>query len=43
MSWRNSIAHGQESKTNGVTLVSVRKAFSTVSELVSFIDTLIES
>lgn len=43
VSWRNSIAHGQESKTNGVTLVSVRKAFSTVSELVSFIDTLIES
>ncbi|GKV82894.1 hypothetical protein LOZ86_20785 [Pectobacterium parvum] len=43
VSWRNSIAHGQESKTNGVTLVSVRKAFSTVSDLVTFIDTLIKS
>lgn len=43
VSWRNSIAHGQESKTNGVTLVSVRRAFSTISELVSFIDTLIKS
>lgn len=43
VSWRNSIAHGQESKTNGVTLVSVRKAFSTVSDLVLFIETLIKS
>lgn len=43
VSWRNSIAHGQESNTNGVTLVSVRRVFSTISELVLFIDTLIKS
>ncbi|EIO4088458.1 hypothetical protein CGI03_17805 [Vibrio parahaemolyticus] len=36
--WRNSIAHGQESNTTGVTLVSVSTAFSTVSNLVSFIE-----
>ncbi len=43
VSWRNSIAHGQEFNTNGVTLVSVRKAFSTVSELISFIGALVKS
>lgn len=36
--WRNSIAHGQESNTTGVTLVSVCNAFSSISELVSFIE-----
>ncbi|MBP3140631.1 HEPN domain-containing protein [Aliivibrio fischeri] len=36
--WRNGIAHGQESNTTGVTLVSVRNAFSTVTDLVLFID-----
>lgn len=41
--WRNSIAHGQESKTNGVTLVSVRKAFSTVSDVVSLIENMVMS
>jgi hypothetical protein len=41
--WRNSIAHGQESNTTGVTLVSVRNAFSTVSGLVSLIDTMVKS
>jgi hypothetical protein len=38
VTWRNSIAHGQESNTHGVTLVSVRNAFSTVVDLVSFIE-----
>lgn len=36
--WRNSIAHGQESNTTGVTLVSVRNAFTTIVDLVSFIE-----
>lgn len=36
--WRNGIAHGQESNTTGVTLVSVKNAFSTVSDLVSFVE-----
>jgi HEPN superfamily RiboL-PSP-like protein len=40
--WRNSIAHGQESNTTGVTLVSVRNAFVTVKELVSFIDLMVK-
>jgi hypothetical protein len=40
--WRNSIAHGQESNTTGVTLVSVRKAFSTIVDLVSLIDTMVK-
>lgn len=41
--WRNSIAHGQESKTNGVTLHSVRGKFTTIRELVSFIDRMVSS
>lgn len=41
--WRNSIAHGQESNTNGVTLVSVRSAFSTVKDLVSWINAKLNS
>jgi hypothetical protein len=41
--WRNSIAHGQESNTTGVTLVSVRSAFSTIRDLVSFIDNLVST
>lgn len=40
--WRNSIAHGQESNTTGVTLVSVRNAFSTVGDLVSLIDSMVK-
>jgi hypothetical protein len=36
--WRNSIAHGQEANTRGVTMVSVRNAFQTVGDLVSFIE-----
>jgi hypothetical protein len=36
--WRNSIAHGQESNTTGVTLHSVKTAFSTIKDLVSFIE-----
>jgi hypothetical protein len=36
--WRNSIAHGQEANTHGVTIVSVRNAFQTVGDLVSFIE-----
>jgi hypothetical protein len=41
--WRNGIAHGQESNTTGVTLVSVRNAFSTISDLVSLIDDMVKS
>lgn len=41
--WRNSIAHGQESNTTGVTLVSVRNAFSTVTSLVLFIENLVKT
>lgn len=41
--WRNNIAHGQEAKTNGVTLVSVRTKFVTVRELVSLIDNMVSS
>lgn len=40
--WRNSIAHGQESNTTGVTLFSVRKTFDTIKELVLFIESLVE-
>lgn len=36
--WRNDIAHGQEANTTGVTLNSVRIAFSTITELVRFIE-----
>jgi hypothetical protein len=43
VSWRNSISHGQESNTTGVTLVSVRAAFSSIKDLVSFIDTMVKS
>lgn len=38
VSWRNSIAHGQESNTTGVTLVSVKDRFKTVKSLVDFLD-----
>jgi hypothetical protein len=41
--WRNSIAHGQESNTHGVTLVSVGRAFSTIGGLVSLIETMVQS
>ena len=41
--WRNRIAHGQESNTNGVTLVSVSNAFSTVGDLVTLIDKMVKS
>lgn len=37
VSWRNRIAHGQESGTTGVTVVAVKAAFSTVTELVGLI------
>lgn len=40
--WRNGVAHGQESNTTGVTLVSVRNAFSTISDLVSLIDGMVK-
>ena len=39
VTWRNSIAHGQESNTTGVTLVSVRDKFLTVKSLVDFLET----
>ena len=41
--WRNSIAHGQEANTTGVTLFSVRNAFGTIKELVSFIESLLNN
>ncbi len=41
--WRNRIAHGQESNTNGVTLYSVRSKFVTIRELVSLIDSMVRS
>lgn len=41
--WRNYIAHGQESKTTNVTLVSVREKFNTIKGLVSFIEELVKS
>lgn len=40
--WRNSIAHGQESNTTGVTLVSVRNAFNTIVDLISFIESKVK-
>jgi len=38
VSWRNSIAHGQESNTTGVTLVSVKNKFITIKSLVDFLE-----
>lgn len=38
VSWRNSISHGQESNTTGVTLVSVNERFKTVKSLVGFLE-----
>lgn len=38
VSWRNRIAHGQESNTNGVTLFSVKDKFLTVKLLVTFLE-----
>ncbi|GAC17492.1 HEPN domain-containing protein [Paraglaciecola arctica] len=40
--WRNGIAHGQESNTTGVTLVSVRTAFTTIVGLVTLIDAMVK-
>lgn len=41
ISWRNYIAHGQESKTTNVTLVSVKDKFETINKLVVFMENLI--
>jgi hypothetical protein len=41
--WRNGIAHGQESNTTGVTLVSVRNAFATIASLVLFVERMISA
>jgi hypothetical protein len=38
--WRNSIAHGQEANTTNVTMPSVKSAFITITETVSFIEDL---
>lgn len=43
VSWRNYIAHGQESNTTGVTMSSVKNAFATIMDTVTFIETLIKS
>jgi hypothetical protein len=40
--WRNSIAHGQESNTTGVTLVSVNSAFTTIVNLVNLIENMVK-
>lgn len=40
--WRNSIAHGQESNTTGVTLVSVNTAFTTIVNLVALIEAMVK-
>jgi hypothetical protein len=41
--WRNFIAHGQESNTTGVTLVSVKEKFTTIKDLVSLIENMVKS
>ncbi|MDO6748051.1 HEPN domain-containing protein [Gilvimarinus sp. 1_MG-2023] len=41
--WRNGIAHGQESNTTGVTMVSVKTAFDSVEGLVEYIESLLEA
>jgi len=41
--WRNRIAHGQESNTNGVTLYSVGAKFATARNLVSLIESMVRS
>ncbi len=41
--WRNSIAHGQEFNTTGVTLHSVNSSFTTIKDLVSFIENTVNS
>lgn len=41
--WRNHIAHGQEAKTTNVTLVSVKDKFSTVRDLVSLVEGMVQS
>lgn len=41
--WRNSIAHGKESNTTGVTIVSVKAAFSTIVDLVFYIENMLKT
>lgn len=40
ITWRNSISHGEESKTNNVTLHSIRSKLNTAIELVDFLESL---
>ena len=40
--WRNSIAHGKESNTTGVTLRSVQEKFSTIKDLVLLIEAMVK-
>ncbi|BCE01280.1 HEPN domain-containing protein [Marinicellulosiphila megalodicopiae] len=40
--WRNSIAHGKEGNTLGVTIVSVKQAFKTIIELVTFVESKVK-
>jgi hypothetical protein len=42
VSWRNNIAHGNELKTNGVTLISVKEKLITITDLVAFIEKLVD-
>ncbi len=43
VSWRNDIAHGNESNTTGVTISSVSQKFTTIKSLVTFIESLADS
>ena len=41
ISWRNNIAHGNESNTTGVTMNSVKNGFSCACKLVEFVEDLV--
>ncbi len=40
VTWRNNIAHGNESNTTGVTMTSVKNGFKCAYKLVEFIESL---
>jgi len=42
VSWRNRIAHGQESNTNGVSLVTVKEKFITVQSFINFLEQVLD-
>ena len=43
ITWRNNIAHGNESNTTGVTMSSVKNGFSCACKLVEFVEELVSS